>query len=183
MASSFFPDFWWRMSPLDYDRSFMALKALAAKDLEPGTKDVSALTFHSFQFCSFVLSVWRIFGLPFHGCWFAASLSQSFISVSCFLQQVSHYERVFPEAHDAIKALYEIIGESSATKAVEGYAPYRPGDITVPTTSTPRTNKLARRHASFFKDDSDDDEEEISILRGDLKKIFAKLTTADRLER
>ncbi len=115
---------------------------------------------------------WRISGFcPFMGTglppvWFRVS------SLPCFLQQVTHCERVFPEAHDAIKALYEIIGESSATKAVEGYTPYRPGDITVPTTSTPKkTNKLARRHASYFADDSDDDDEEISITRGDLKKV------------
>ena len=123
----------------------------------------------------------EVSGLPFHGYWFAASLE--FSTLPCFSQQVSHYERIFPESHDAIKAVYEIIGESSATKAVEGYKPFRPGDITVPSTSTPKRNKLARRNATFFTDDSDDDEEEISISRGDLKKIFAKLTTADRLDR
>lgn len=170
------------MSKLDYDRSFMALKALAARDLEPGTKDVSFLICYllfSYFFYCWMNWIWvALLWVPvcrrfpeFHLCFL-------------FSQQVAHCERVFPEAHEAIKSLYEIIGESSATKAVEGYAPYRPGDITVPTSSTPkRTNKLARRHASFFHDDSDDDMEEVSILRGDLKKIFAQLTTADRLER
>ncbi len=40
------------MTKLDYERSFLALKSLANKDLEPGTKDVSSL---------FRLSLFRLF--------------------------------------------------------------------------------------------------------------------------
>ena len=41
MAGSFFPDNWWKLAKPDYERAVMAVKTLAAKDLEPGTKDVS----------------------------------------------------------------------------------------------------------------------------------------------
>ncbi len=57
MAGSYFPDEWWRLSKPDYDRAMMALKTLACKDVEPGTKDVSR---------SFVIfwKFWKEYGLP-----------------------------------------------------------------------------------------------------------------------
>ncbi len=59
--------------------------------------------------------------------------------------------------------VFEMIGEKSADKAFEAYAPFRPGDITV-ASSTPKVkNRLARRNASFFDDGSDDEEEEVSV--------------------
>ncbi len=82
-----------------------------------------------------------------------------------------------------MKAVLDIIGERSAAKAVESYKPFTPGDITASSTPVARKNKLARRNASFFDDGSDEDEEEISVSRGDLKKIFGKMATADRLDR
>ena len=97
-----------------------------------------------------------------------------------------HFERIFPEHHDAMKAVLEIIGVKSAAKAVEAYTPFTPGNISTTAaggaTSTPK-NKLARRNASFFDDGSDDDDEEISVTRKDLKMIFGKMATADRIDR
>jgi len=40
---SLFPPGWWKKSPEDYAEARAALKSLAQKDLEGGTKDVSFL--------------------------------------------------------------------------------------------------------------------------------------------
>ena len=40
-----FPNEWWTLTPEEYAEVLQALKALAAKDLEAGTKDVSSSKF------------------------------------------------------------------------------------------------------------------------------------------
>jgi len=45
---SLFPPGWWKKSPEDYAEARAALKSLAQKDLEGGTKDVSFLCLFSY---------------------------------------------------------------------------------------------------------------------------------------
>ena len=45
MAEAIFPDEWWNLPLEDYDEARITLRALASRDLEPGTKDVSFLQF------------------------------------------------------------------------------------------------------------------------------------------
>ena len=46
MADVLFAHEWWTVPEEDYQEAYMALKTLAAKDLDPGTKDVSILVGH-----------------------------------------------------------------------------------------------------------------------------------------
>lgn len=62
------------------------------------------------------------------------------------LQQAAFFDRIIPVYQEAMKALHEILGDRSTDKAVEEYAPFRPGDTKDAVTPTPKktTNKLAR---------------------------------------
>jgi len=44
--NTMFPACWWKLPKEQYDEARGALKSLAGKDLEPGTKDVSSVQFH-----------------------------------------------------------------------------------------------------------------------------------------
>jgi len=53
---SLFPPGWWKKSPEDYAEARSALKSLAQKDLEAGTKDVSTLEFYG-KFFAFLFVI------------------------------------------------------------------------------------------------------------------------------